>query len=842
MISLLLSSVAFGGSSPEISFSYAPFRGLQVMVGDTAVIEASGFQYYEAGWKKGYFSSAWKPITIFKNGDGSTTVIANSDDGLVANRQVFTPTPTGFKAWAEFRWRGEKPAMLEYNIGRLWAPYVAQGSLMVDQRSVSNITQGPAAGSDMLGRIVASGRDIVFNAPSAKITIRSEQALNILDGRNYLAEWADGKELFWIGLTDQAIQPQGSIRFDYSVDIEPLALPDKGVETIQMASNILDGANRPEVAPLPLLPKPKQIQKSGGFVPIQGGLVFTAPESLNGDIAWLDRFLVGSWDWNKEGTPYSISVSVMPTAAKVNGYQLNVRPDGATIVGQSVEGARYGLRTLAQLVSVRGGDLGIPTVSVSDWPSVQWRGVHLFVGPKALAFQSALSDRLLAPMKLNKVVLQCERTQWDSTPGIETGITMSKPDLGKLAKFYQLEGFEVIPLIQSMGHMEWFFANKKNLELAVNPDVPYTLDPRKADSRSKISGIWREVKELMNPKIAHFGLDEIDNRGMDDENLTNRIWDKGLPMLQSIAKEHQLTPMVWSDMMLAKGEAADAFHAPDKTVSSQRRKMLARGTYVADWHYLNDPNPEKFDQSLKMWNSIGMKPIATTWFRPKNIRGFTQSAIKNNAGVLQSTWAGYESNEANFVREFEQFAAIVMMADYSWSGRTEMPDKLGYDPGAVLQRLYFGGQQPVTPRDGRTLGDATDTIQIGTYRFRPFAVRQLFGVTQSLSFHSAHQLTLPVVGKAKDVVLAMDCLATVNEVALAGQVQLNFADGSSEQTEIRYGMHVRSVTDNRSTIATPRKGTISALRIPAGNKELKSIELVASHSAAGLRLHGVTIL
>jgi len=842
MLTLLIAGLTLGSSPPELSFNYAPFRGLQVIVGDIAVIEASGFQYYEAGWKRGYFSSAWKPITIFKNGDGSTTVISNSDDGLVANRQVFTPTPNGFKVWAEFRWRGEKPAMLEYNIGRLWAPYVSQGSLTVDQRAIRNLGQGPGAGTEKEARQIASGREIVFNAPSAKVSIRADQALTLIDGRNYSAEWADGKELFWIGISDKSIQPQGSIRFDYSVDIEPVALPEKDVESVQLASNILPGAHGPDSTTLPLLPKPRQIQKSGGFVPVSGGMEFTIPEALNGDVAWFNRFIARSWDWEKSGDTYPVQVKISPSITNLNGYQLAVRPDGATITGQSLEGARYGLRTLAQMVTVRGGQLGLPLATVTDWPAVQWRGVHLFVGPTALQFQTALSDRLLAPMKFNKVVLQCERTKWDSVPGIGTAMTMSKADLGKLAKHYQSEGFEVIPLIQSMGHMEWFFANKQNLELAVNPNVAYTLDPRKAESREKISGIWLEAKELINPKIAHFGLDEIDNRGMDDENLTNRIWDKGLPMLQSIAKEHQLTPMFWSDMMLASGEAADAFHAPNKTVSSQRRKMLAPGTYVADWHYLNDPNPEKFDQSLKMWNSIGMRPIATTWFRPKNIRGFTQSAIKNNAGVLQSTWAGYESNEANFVREFEQFAAMVLMADYSWSGRTEMPDKLGYDPGAVLQRLYFGGKQPVNSRDGLSLGDGQETLQIGTFKFRPFEPRQLFGVTHHTSFNSAHQLNLPIVGRAKDIVLAIDCLATINEVALAGHVQLNFVDGTSQKTDIRYGMHVRSLTDKRSTIATPRRGTVSALRISAGGKELKSIDLVASHSAAGLRLHGVTVL
>lgn len=842
MLPFLIASIRNLNSIPELTFDYVSFRGLQVRIGDVAVIEASGFQYYEKGWKKGYFSSAWKPITVFKGGDGSTTVISNSDDGRVANRQVFTPTLSGFRVSAEFRWRGDKPAMLEYNIGRLWAPYVAHGRLSIDQRLIGNIEVGLNSGSTFESRLLGSGKELAFDTPSAKVTFKSQQNLSLLDGRNYNAEWAEGRELFWLGHTDQEIQPQGTARFDYEVTVEPQPLPLRASETLSDSYSVLESAQSSTAGSKPLIPQPKQIQRSGGFVSVAGGFDVSAPNSTGLDGDWLNRFIEESWIWEKNGKPFPVAISVSPSVVKINGYRLNIRSDGAEIVGQSAEGARYGLRTLGQLVTVNKGELSLPLVTINDWPSAQWRGVHLFVGPTALNFQSKLIDRVLAPLKLNKVVLQCERTKWDSTPGIETAITMKKSDLAALAGRYRSEGFEVIPLIQTLGHMEWFFANKKNLDLAVNPDVAYTLDPRKAESRAKVSAIWNEVQELLKPKIAHFGLDEIANRGIDDPNLVSRIWDKGLPMVQSVANEHKMIPMVWSDMMLAPGEAVDACHAPSKEIASARRKMLRAGTYVADWHYKNDANLEPFDKSLSMWKSIGMRPIASTWYRPKNIRGFTLSAIKNQAGILQTTWAGYESNEANFVREFEQFVGFVMMADYSWSGRTEMPDNLGYDPSSYLQQMYFGGRQPVKPIAGKSLGEGVSQIQIGSFRFRKFEPKQMFGVTRSEAFNAPHQMNLLTDEKANEVVLAMDCLATINESAVAGNIRIIFTDGTQIEQTIRYGMDVRSVTDKKSTISSPRRDTLSAIRIPTSGKELKSIEIVASNSAAGLRLHAVTIL
>src|SRR5690606_33174188 len=109
---------------------------------------------------------------------------------------------------------------------------------------------------------------------------------------------------------------------------------------------------------------------------------------------------------------------------KAEGYRLNVTSAGVELVGQDLLGVRHGLRTLAGLVRSRGGVLEIPGTAVTDWPSINWRGVHMFVGPTALDFQSQLMQRVLAPLKFNHVVLECERTTWEAIRGTETAITM----------------------------------------------------------------------------------------------------------------------------------------------------------------------------------------------------------------------------------------------------------------------------------------------------------------------------------------------------------------------------------------------------------------------------------
>lgn len=826
-----------------VQVDYAPFRGLQMKVGGVTVIEGSGFQYYEKGWKKGYFSSAWKPVNVYQHGDGTFTVIANSDDGQVGCRQTVTPTEKGFKVSADFNWHNSSPAKVEYTIGRLWAPYFDNGELMLDGVPSNRLDTPISAGATFEQRLYGTARRAIFRAPAATVTVTANAGMGVLDARNYTVDWANGKELFWVGFTDQDVSAQQGAHFEYEVTVDPSPWAERTSESLKLAMETLDRAQGPEAVDLPIIPTPKQMTRLSGSTRVDGGFAFEPTNGLDAELAWFERFVDSRWSWQKTGEPIAVRLRIQPGTTKTNGYRLQVDSAGIAVTGQSAEGLRYGIRTLAQLIRAESGHMEVPWVDIVDWPSAQWRGVHLFVGPQALAFQSKLTDRILAPFKLNKVVLQCERTDWDSLPGVETAITMKKADLAKLSKNYQVMGFEAIPLVQSMGHMEWFFANQKYTNLAVNPKIPYTLDVRKAEARDRIGRIWDEVANTFKPRVGHFGLDEIDMRGIDDKKLTDRLWAQGLPVLQGIAKEHGFTPMVWSDMLLAEGEAVDACHAPSLEAAKLRRGMLQKGTYIADWHYKDDPRPETFDASLKLWNSLGMKPVASTWYRKGNIRGFALSAIKNNAGILQTTWAGYSSDEANMVREFEQFSAMVVMADYAWSGRQEMPDKLGYDPDEVFQRLYYGERQAVQTRPGIALiGERPGLSQIGPYWVRTFAPRQLYGVTSPVAAGAPHELALPIGKQVEETVVALDCLATLDPMSPAGQLVFEFTDGTSTTKVLRYAAEVRSVTDKRATLACPRTGTVSAVAVMLPGKTVKAITLVATNPAAGLRLHGVTLL
>lgn len=327
----------------------------------------------------------------------------------------------------------------------------------------------------------------------------------------------------------------------------------------------------------------------------------------------------------------------------------------------------------------------------------------------------------------------------------------------------------------------------------------------------------------------------------DDPHLTSRLWDQGVPFLTGLAKRLGMKPMAWGDMMLHPTEAPDAANAESLSIASSRRKSFGSGGIVADWHYKDDPDPETF-KSLKLWKTAGQFPVGASWYRAKNIRGQALAAASIGGGLLQTTWAGYESNEPNLVKNFEQFAAFVTAADYAWSGRTEMPADLGYDRISVLQRLYFAGPEPLKPVPG--VGYASGSprnMRLGSASIPIGEPVQLYGLTTAPAYRSARSVRFPVNVSGNDLYLAMDCLARLDDSAVVARVSVKYANGTTQTQDIAYGTDVRAIADKKSTVASARSGSISAVRMRLRSEAVVQVTVETVHAGAGCRVYGMVV-
>ena len=179
------------------------------------------------------------------------------------------------------------------------------------------------------------------------------------------------------------------------------------------------------------------------------------------------------------------------------------------ITYSSRQGLQYAMEGLGQLVYQKNGSLVLKAGQLRDQPKINWRGVHMFTGPTSWAFHKKMFDYVLLPLKMNKTVIQCEQAKWKTAPAVHNSISIGLNDLKNEFTYLRAKQVEPIPLIQSLGHMEWFFKPKENRKLAINPSYPYTLNVFKPEAVLAIHKIWDEALQLLKPTTIHAGFDEI---------------------------------------------------------------------------------------------------------------------------------------------------------------------------------------------------------------------------------------------------------------------------------------------------------------------------------------------
>ncbi len=832
--------------TPLVDFDYRNRAGLTASFNGVPLIRGSQIQITDPYTSKAQFSSTSNDQQVERHANGDLFAKFTSPNLLASGTQTYTKTESGFKIQYSLKWTGLTSVKAEWSLGQIWARPFLGGAIKIGGEwrglPLSSKQEGTAQERKLGG--VAS--EIELQSPVGKLSLKGDSPdWTLFDARGYEQPWANGNELLWLGQMDVTLHPNQPVTAELEVSFSPNTFATVA-RTLVTEGEKLNEAIVPDNTEWPLIPKPKQAL-------FNRETAFTIPDQLQADVSdfyfHITDELIDSiklhWDapnlmaiQNYKG---NLMMRVQNLGLGPEGYEIKISPTNVILMGQDEIGLRHAVRTLGFLAFVKDGKLSLPCGSLRDWPSIAWRGIHLFGGPEIRAFHSKLANRVLAPLKINRTLVQCERTRWNAFPKIATPQFNSREDLKATFDMYRRLGIEPIPLIQSLGHMSWFFENKQNLDLAVNPDYPFTIDPRKPGTQLALEKLWAEAVELLKPKVMHFGMDEFDIRGMpDDPGLSTQIWEKAWPILNSIAVKHGAVPMLWGDKGLAPGQAIDAALGDNSYEAMRRRNAIPKNAIVADWHYRNYPRADKFLWSINLFRSIGLSTVGTGWFNGDNIKGFCDACYQSGSGYLQSTWAGYQSDEEAVLREFKQFAAYVHAADYSWSNRSERVTELPYDAGQVFSRLFFGQPSPIKISSGTALpGNRSQAI--GDVNFRVGSPIALISILSSNTQREAAEITLTPRGLSGRVVaLAVDTAVQCQDRDPVAEITVFDEKGKSNSRRLLYGSDLRASGDPRATVSM-RNGSLSLIKIPLPNRgAVSKIILKATSTYAGMRVHGIT--
>ncbi len=483
--------------------------------------------------------------------------------------------------------------------------------------------------------------------------------------------------------------------------------------SLHSSSVILSSPPRVSAPTLLLIPQPKQVRLSGVRVCLTAGTrLVTLPGaspldrmaalSVGAELRRLGLPKNGPSDSTVDilfGEPakvpaiarYLQAAGAAP-CSHAEGYVLLVGPRRIVVAGHDPHGTFYGAQTLCQMLDRDSNGVYAHGGQITDYPSLSWRGAHLFVGDHALPFHEKLIARVLARLKMNHLVLQCEQAHWDTLGPAAPPWAMSKADLRTDIAFARCYGMTVTPLVNSAGHMPWLFRDPANLPLAEDPQTPYAANVSNPETYRRLFRLYDEVEDTFHSDTLHIGGDELTLRGRFPYRSRAEYPTVAAAFTAHINRLHDhlnargIKTMLWSDMLLSLGDAKDAANAPSPAQAAEVRAGLPKDIVLVDWHYSTD---DPFTSPLLL-RRAGFGPvIGGTWAVPGNITGFSRALTRQHQrGLLQTTWAGYNSSEANLAHAKFQFAAFVLAADCAWNGGNLNPRHLPYDPAQVFDRLY----------------------------------------------------------------------------------------------------------------------------------------------------------
>ncbi|MCW3095313.1 MAG: N-acetyl-beta-hexosaminidase [Chthonomonadaceae bacterium] len=752
-------------AAPQAPDASAPLRigrwtarylrnGLYLDFDQVPLVRGGLVQVFSQGYTKGYYgssSSNARPTTetLPDGGRAYTTLFTyeSAPQKFTATQRIEVHPNNTVMFALRYRWDGPEPALLEWNTARLWAYPLVGATYRAEHAAgtsptndhVGALPRGSKYPADSLAPLWQSltFQETTFGPLSLRVGAGEPADGVLFDGRD--DEYLRDEKLFWLGLLGTEMTPGQEATRSFTltlhaprtlVPVAPVSAsqeqrPAKIVRIPDAARPLpplLDAQNHPV-----LIPEPKIVRFPAGETedfPVTSRLVLSDQLPATAEFApvreEMARFAV---DTNRETgvkanvqpgavTGPSIAVRVEALATlPAEGYQLSVTPEEIRIIGRDAAGAFYGLQTLRQLLQRRAkGRFAFAGVSISDWPSLAFRGIHIFSGKEALPFHQRLIERVLSRYKLNRMVIECEYAHWRTHPEIWVPYGMNLDELRDEVGFARDHFMEPIPLVNSLGHSEWIFANHQHQDLAEDVNSQHAYDASNPDSYKFIFDIFGEALDVFHPKLFHIGHDEVKVPSQDREfgkyparpdNIqkgASALFIEDTNRLADWLRGRGVHTILWGDMLLHESEeptlpgvpVMTAANAPSVAEAIRRRDAMPTNAVIADWRYT--PGDEQRN-GLALFRQRGEQTLGCAWFQPENIRGWALQAIAHNSlGTLQTTWAGYDSNAGMLEGwyDYRQFLAYVLAAEYAWSGTTRHP----YD---LFGKPFYRGYEPPKP-------------------------------------------------------------------------------------------------------------------------------------------------
>lgn len=187
----------------------------------------------------------------------------------------------------------------------------------------------------------------------------------------------------------------------------------------------------------------------------------------------------------------------------------------------------------------------------------------------------------------------------------------SKKELKEIDSYAQLFSIEVVPVIQTLGHME------KTLKWRYTKDIqdtPNTLLVGEPETYVFIDKMIQTVSDCFSSRKIHIGMDEAYGLGtgayLKKHGHRNPydIMSEHLIKVVEIVRKYGLEPMMWSDMYMTLGSQNGTQYDPECKLPDNIQDMIPQGMQMVYWdYYLEDE--KKYDMMFKLHEGMGRKIV-----------------------------------------------------------------------------------------------------------------------------------------------------------------------------------------------------------------------------------------
>ena len=399
-----------------------------------------------------------------------------------------------------------------------------------------------------------------------------------------------------------------------------------------------------------------------------------------------------------------------------NGYHLTVREDGVRIEGSDLRGMVYGVEVFLKMISEGMG----AECEIKDAPRMPFRGVHLMLPhPSEFDFAKRLVKYVISPMGYNCIIMEIAggmefeshpeinraveeawekglKGEWPHFPHGEAGwgATVKKDVLRDFVAYCRSFGVDVIPEIQSLGHVQFMTVahpdiaeraekteekeeiDGKDADIPPNEFYGHSYCPSNPKSYEILFDLIDEIVDVFSPKeYVHMGHDEVYQIGVcprcKDKSPADLLAEDVNRIHEYLAKKG-LKMMIWADM----------FQKVTKYQTSAALDKIPEDIILLDFVWYFHMNEDIEDNLLEKNRKVVLGNMYSSHYPRYESRVVKEGIV----GAQTSTWV--TTREHDIAREGKMYE-LLYAAQMMWSEGYTSHARYSYDKliGAMMPKV-----------------------------------------------------------------------------------------------------------------------------------------------------------